>query len=434
MKNNANMPGKAENPSQTFASTLSYIVALAATIVRYYDYALFGFSAAVISEQLMPGADYDMKLFNFFAMFAVTVIIKPFGSILFGKIGDTFGRIVSVKISTLIAAISILSVAFIPKYQSIGLFSVLLLTIFRMMFLLSLSGEIDAIRIYVSEKIGRKRRHLGAGIVTFSSQIGVIIASIAYHFATLAENPDWYWRINFIAGGVLGIIVFLLRGFLKESDAFVYSKSRHIENADDNLFEIIQNHKSKFILAVLINGMVGGGYHFLIIFLNLFMAKSAGMMAMEDVYIDNVILVSLCAVGALISGYVADRVHMVMQTSIALMVAIFSVLFMELFLEFNVFSASFHRVIVFTMPFYTIPCAILLQSIFPTSIRMRMYALSHSVGSTLFSSTTPFMCMLIWRYTAMVELVLVYFLLQLGVLFFAFTKIVRQNYVNMFES
>ncbi|CAN0604451.1 unnamed protein product, partial [Ectocarpus sp. 12 AP-2014] len=150
----------------------SYIIAILATIVRYYDYALFGLSASVVSKTFMPGTDDSDQMLLFFAVFSLAVIARPLGSVVYGKIGDKAGRIVSMKLSTIIAAISTGVIALIPSFASWGALSVVLLTLCRMMFLMSLAGEIDAIKIFVAEKIGKKRRNFAIGIVAFSSQLG----------------------------------------------------------------------------------------------------------------------------------------------------------------------------------------------------------------------------------------------------------------------
>ncbi|MEM6338943.1 MAG: MFS transporter, partial [Pseudomonadota bacterium] len=178
----------------------SYIIAILATIVRYYDYALFGLSASVISKTFMPGADDSHQMLLFFAVFSLAVVARPLGSVLFGKIGDRVSRVASVKIATIIAAISTTAIALIPGFNSWGWVSVVLLASCRMMFLMSLAGEIDAIKIFVAEKIGKKRRNFAIGTVSFSSQLGVILASVMYHIAISIEELESAWRLNFVLG------------------------------------------------------------------------------------------------------------------------------------------------------------------------------------------------------------------------------------------
>ena len=411
----------------------SLIIAFFVTIVRYYDYALFGLSASLLSKNFMPHGNDGDQMLIFFAVFSLATIARPIGSLIFGKIGDKVGRVVSVKMSTVIAATSTCLVAVAPGFDSVGLFAVIIITLLRMLFLMSLAGEIDAIKIYVAEMIGKKRRHLVIGIVSFSSQIGVLFASVAYHIAVSYEDVEWLWRVNFAIGGLLGLVVIFLRRRLLESEEFLNSKSR-LSIEPNGIVKIVGANKVKFVLATVINGMLGGGYHFLIIFFGTFAANVADIIDNESAAAANTMLISLYGIACLISGYISDRFKIVTQIIAALVLSIFCTLVMEFFLDLKGYSILLHCILVFLVPFYSIPCSVHIQSLFQTGIRMRMCSLSHSIGSMVFSSTTPFICMLIWQSTEIVSLVLAYFLFQLGLLFFALLYMIKKDYISMFET
>lgn len=411
----------------------SLIIAFFVTIVRYYDYALFGLSASLLSKNFMPHGNDGDQMLIFFAVFSLATIARPMGSLIFGKIGDKVGRVVSVKMSTVIAATSTCLVAVAPGFDSVGLFAVIIITLLRMLFLMSLAGEIDAIKIYVAEMIGKKRRHLVIGIVSFSSQIGVLFASVAYHIAVSYEDVEWLWRVNFAIGGLLGLVVIFLRRRLLESEEFLNSKSR-LSIEPNGIVKIVGANKVKFVLATVINGMLGGGYHFLIIFFGTFAANVADIIDNESAAAANTMLISLYGIACLISGYISDRFKIVTQIIVALVLSIFCTLVMEFFLGLKGYSILLHCILVFLVPFYSIPCSVRIQSLFQTGIRMRMCSLSHSIGSMVFSSTTPFICMLIWQSTEIVSLVLAYFLFQLGLLFFALLYMIKKDYISMFET
>jgi MHS family proline/betaine transporter-like MFS transporter len=404
-------------------------------MVRYYDYSIFGLSAALLSKNFMPPGSVADQMMQFFAVLSIATIAKPIGSLIFGKIGDTLGRVVSVKISMFIAAISTSLVAFIPGFNSIGVFAVILITLLRMLFLISLAGEIDAIKIYVAEMVGKNRRHLVIAIVSFSSQIGVFVASVSYHIAVSYEDIPWLWRVNFVIGGLLGLMAIFLRKKLLESKEFLDSKPRSVDESRINIVKILSGNKIKFILATIVNGMLGGGYHFLIIFFATFAANAANLIDNEQAAAANSMLALTYALACIVSGYISDRFNKTDKQIIgALSLSITCIIIMEFMVEFDNYPLFLHRALVALAPFYAIPCNIRIQSLFQTRIRMRMYSLSHSVGSMVFSSTTPLICMLIWERTQTVSLVLVYFLFQLGLLFFALLYMIKKDYNNMFET
>ena len=385
----------------------------------------------------MPSPHNSHSMLVFFLVFSLSTVARPFGSIIFGKIGDRFGRIVSVKMAAIMATLSIFGIAFIPSFESIGWFAVFLITLCRMLFLVSIAGELDAIKIYVSEKIGKKHRYFATGVVSFSSQLGVLLASFVYYITISFVDLEFLWRIGFVFGGVLGLIVILLRGRLKESKKFLNHANQTNCNSSTlfkcsngiSIIDIASINKTKFVMSVLIHGMLGGVYNFLIIFFSSFISNVAGLIELKHASANSIILIALYALACLISGYIADYVNNIIQAKIALILCILCSFIMSFDVKFTYSS----YILVFIIPFYAIPCMVRMQSLFSIDIRMRMYSLSHSLGSLLFSTTTPFICMLIWQLTESIFFVMSYCLLQLIVLFCSWIYITKQNYVNMFE-
>ena len=127
----------------------TFLIAFFATIVQCYDYALFGLSAGALSKTFMPDNSSTEQILNFFAIFSIAVIARPIGSIIFGIIGDNYGRVVALKLSILLSAISTALIGIMPSFATIGYTATILLALLRMIFLMSLAGEVDSVRIYI---------------------------------------------------------------------------------------------------------------------------------------------------------------------------------------------------------------------------------------------------------------------------------------------
>lgn len=411
-----------------------YVIAFSATLVRYYDYAIFGLSAAVMSKTFMPGEDEINKFLGFFAVFSIAVIARPIGAIIFGRIGDRIGRVAAVKNSSILGIISTGFVAFIPGYDVIGVVAIILLTLCRLVFLVSLAGEADALRIYVVERIGKKNRNLTNGVTSFCAQTGVLLAAFMYHFMSNIDDYTWLWRFNFIIGSSLGMLVIFFRKPLQENEVYLKSKLRDDTEANSGLLMIISENKSKFSISVVLNGMLGGIYNFLIIFLGTFAGNVVGIIPPSLASSNNILLISIYGFACLFSGFVADKIDSNKQIPVALAFSILCMLAMQFFSLKGVFLSELHMLIVAIVPFFTIPMQIKIQSLFTTTTRMRMCSLSHSLGSMLFSSTTPFFCILIWKYTELFSMVLSFFMLQVAVMFFLSVFMNRKNFDNKFET
>jgi MFS transporter, MHS family, proline/betaine transporter len=387
-------------------------LAFFATIVQFYDYALFGLSAGILSQHFMPNGEEETKLLHFFAIFALAVIARPVGALIFGHIGDKYARSTSIKLASFIAMIATSAIAFIPSFEKIGYFSAILLMICRMLFSISQGGEIDLTRIYIAEKFG-KRKNLANGVISFCTQCGALLAAGAYHIALSCDNV-YAWRINFILGGIAGLIVLFMRDTMQESGLFMRHKAKQGRELEENLIKIIKENKRSFIIATISSGILGGSYNFLIIFLNIFGATNLEIFSLEDARVMNITLISCYGIFAIISGLIADKVVPVWQICAAIILTYAS--YISLMTDLT--QLPYITIIfVLLMALYSVPLQILLQSLFKPTHKARLYSLSHSIGGMFFSSSIPFISMIIWKYTASAETVLAVYLVLISTLF-----------------
>lgn len=386
-------------------SNSAFLIAFFVAIIRYYDYALFGLSAHILAQNFLPNAEYDKQLLGFFALLSTTVIMRPLGSIVFGFIGDKYGRTKSIKISMFISSISTGLIAVTPSFAKIGVFATIILTLCRMIFLASLAGEVDGIKIYIAEKTKNKRKNLGLGVVASCTQIGALLAAIAYYYAS---NTDitYLWRFNFLIGAVFGLFAILMRNFFKESNEFLHYKNKQFDKT--SIFQTLKNTKLPFILALLINGTIGGIYHFLVIFLGVFLAKIALINYPETKFM-NIALIITYGISVVFAGLLADKINPIKQIIFALFLSLLTAFAMQILSHKQIFTIFCPIILIGFAAFYAVPLQIITQSLFKTSVKMRLYSLSHSLGSIILSASTPFFSMLLWQKFKSLPLTLGYF-------------------------
>ncbi|RYE06468.1 MAG: MFS transporter [Rickettsiaceae bacterium] len=403
-------------------------IAFFTTLVQCYDYALFGLSAATLSTVFMPNSENTDQLQGFFALFSAAVLIKPIGAVIFGRIGDKYGRATSVKIAAFMAALSTFCIGLTPGFGYIGWWATGILALCRMIFIISLTGEIDATRIYVSEKMA-SNKNFANGILSFCNQSGAFFAAISYHLAANSNIAN-IWRINFIIGGILGIVILLFRHHFQESEEFLkYKANRHPNLSEESLRKIISTHKNKFIIALIISGCGGGIYHFLIIFSGTFSLKILEIITKDQAQLLSITLVAIYSIAALISGWIADKINPFRQITISTIVSLVLSAMIQFILVDRSILAFAVCILVFMMPFYTVPLHILIQSLFAVNIRVRMCSLSHAIGGMILSSTTPFVSMLIWKQTNSLNLVFGYFIFLITMLIISiqYLKVLIKN-------
>ncbi|QQV74985.1 Putative sialic acid transporter [Rickettsia tillamookensis] len=387
----------------------AFLVAFFTTIIRYYDYVLFGLSASILAQNFLPNIEQDKQLLGFFAILSAAVIVRPLGSLIFGFIGDKYGRTKSIKISMFMSSISTGLIAITPSFEMIGIFATVILTLCRMVFLASLAGEVDGIKVYVAEKTGVNRKNLNIGIVSCCSQIGALLAAIAYYYASNSDI-QYLWRLNFFIGAIFGLFAILMRNFFKETSEFLYYKNK--PSSKSTIWQIIKDNKLSFIIALLINGAIGGVYHFLVIFLGVFLTKIA-FINHPEIRFMNIALTTTYGISAVFAGLLADKINPLRQITWALFVSIIAALGMQIMLYKQIFNILCPVILIGLAAFYAVPLQIIVQSLFKTNVKMRLYSLSHSFGGIILSSTTPFFSMLLWQNFKSLSLTLSFFIFLL---------------------
>ncbi|MFV9936775.1 MAG: MFS transporter [Rickettsia endosymbiont of Haemaphysalis japonica] len=389
-------------------SNSAFLVAFFTTIIRYYDYALFGLSASILAQNFLPNIEQDKQLLGFFAILSAAVIVRPLGSLIFGFIGDKYGRTKSIKISMCMSSISTGLIAITPSFEIIGIFATVILTLCRMVFLASLAGEVDGIKVYVAEKTVDNQKNLNIGIVSCCSQIGALLAAIAYYYASNSDI-QYLWRFNFFIGAIFGLFAILMRNFFKASSEFLRTSSK------STLRQIIWNNKLSVIIALLINGAIGGVYNFLVIFLGVFLTKIA-FINHPEIRFMNIALTTTYGISAVFAGLFADKINPLRQITWALFVSIIVALGMQIMLYKQIFNILCPVILIGLAAFYAVPLQIIVQSLFKTNVKMRLYSLSHSFGGIILSSTTPFFSMLLWQNFKSLSLTLSFFIFLLIIL------------------
>ncbi|MCC2646839.1 MAG: proP 7 [Rickettsiaceae bacterium] len=387
-----------------------YLIALAATVINSYDYALFGLTAARLSKEFFPGDKEIDALFKYFIVYATTLIIRPFASLFFGMIGDRHGRATVLRMGSVGIALPALFIAFIPPYNTIGYVSTLLFITCRILIITFLAGEADGIRIYIYEKLSEKRKFFGSGLVTGCSQGGSLIAAFAAWFSGLDFLPEYAWRFNFFIGGVCGLTILYLRESFQETEEFL--EYRKVERLDphqkisfthliseniSSLSSIIKENFTAFVRSTLIQGAIGGIYHFHIIFYSLY-AISILKLQHED-YIEFIRLLTIFAYmcSAIFSGLLHDRFKPKIIASTALILSIL----LSLINMKNIANSNFNPwpiiLIGALTPLHTTALFVFLKQQFQTGVKYRLFGFTHSLGSVLISSTTPIIAIKIWE-------------------------------------
>jgi len=217
----ANRPMTAEERKVIFASSLG-------TVFEWYDFYLYGSLAAVIAKQFFSGLDPTSAYIFALLAFAAGFLVRPFGALVFGRLGDMIGRKYTFLITILIMGSATFIVGCLPNYASIGVAAPIILIVLRMLQGLALGGEYGGAATYVAEHSPHGRRGLYTSWIQTTATLGLFLSLIVILLTrefTGAEFDTWGWRIPFLVSIFLLAVSVWIRLSMNESPAFAKMKS-----------------------------------------------------------------------------------------------------------------------------------------------------------------------------------------------------------------
>ncbi len=212
-----NRPMTAEERRVIFASSLG-------TVFEWYDFYLYGSLAAIIAAHFFSGVNPTAGFIFALLAFAAGFAVRPFGALVFGRLGDLVGRKYTFLITILIMGLSTFLVGVLPSYNSIGLAAPVILIVLRLLQGLALGGEYGGAATYVAEHAPQNRRGFYTSWIQTTATMGLFLSLLLILGirSTMGEEAflDWGWRIPFLISSVLLIISVWIRMRLNESPAF----------------------------------------------------------------------------------------------------------------------------------------------------------------------------------------------------------------------
>ncbi|VVM54708.1 Putative sialic acid transporter [Pseudomonas fluorescens] len=217
------VPGAITSPDTRkviFASSLG-------TVFEWYDFFLYGALAAVISKQFFAGVN-DTTAFIFALMaFAAGFIVRPFGALVFGRLGDMIGRKYTFLATIILMGVATFCVGLLPTYASIGIAAPIILVVLRMLQGLALGGEYGGAATYVAEHAPMGKRGFHTSWIQSTATLGLLLSLLVVlgcRYFTGDQFEVWGWRLPFLFSIVLLGISTWIRLSLHESPAFVKMK------------------------------------------------------------------------------------------------------------------------------------------------------------------------------------------------------------------
>ena len=208
-------------------SRASIGVAAFSTVVEWYDFTLYLYLATVLSRVFFGASGTALN--TTLGAFAIAYLLRPLGGIVFGHIGDRFGRRRTMLLSVALMTLTMLGTAALPTHAQVGALAGWLLFTLRCVMGFSVGGEYNAVVAYLLEGAPRTHRGLVASLASASSEIGGLLAVgvclLTVSSMSAASLDSWGWRIPFVVGAILAASVGIARTTMEELPDFERQKA-----------------------------------------------------------------------------------------------------------------------------------------------------------------------------------------------------------------
>src|SRR4029078_1993976 len=176
-------------------------------MIEWYDFYIFGSLATVISPIFYPKGNDTLALIAYLSTFAVGFVVRPFGALFFGRLGDLAGRKYTFLITLLMMGGATALIGILPTYASIGMVAPAILLIVRVLQGLALGGEYGGAAVYVAEHVPDGRRGFYTSFIQITATLGLFVSLAVILIVQNALGPDefraWGWRVPFLVSILL---------------------------------------------------------------------------------------------------------------------------------------------------------------------------------------------------------------------------------------
>jgi MFS family permease len=233
------------------------------TMIEWYDFYIFGSLTSVLAVKFYPPGNDTFALIAYLATFAVGFLVRPFGALFFGRIGDIFGRRIAFIITLTVMGASTASIGLLPTFKTAGWFSPVALIIIRMLQGLALGGEYGGAAVYVAEHVPDDKRGYYTSFIQITATLGLFVSLLAIIVTQQSMSPatfqQWGWRLPFLLSLILVSISLYIRIRMKESPIFSHLKSAGMNSAKPITEAFTQWENLKRVLVSLFGATAGQG-------------------------------------------------------------------------------------------------------------------------------------------------------------------------------
>ena len=257
------MPVTSSDQISTSKIWMVILASSVGTMIEWYDFYIFGSLAVVLSQKFYPTGNNTFALIAYLSTFAVGFMVRPFGALFFGRIGDLVGRKYAFLVTLTIMGFGTFLIGLMPTYATAGWFAPIALIAIRVFQGLALGGEYGGAAIYVAEHVPDNKRGYWTSYIQITATLGlffsVVTVVILQFYMTPANFQAYGWRIPFLLSIILVMISLYIRLKMAESPIFTQIKSTGMSSVQPLKDAFTQWPNFKLVLVSLLGATAGQG-------------------------------------------------------------------------------------------------------------------------------------------------------------------------------
>ena len=367
----------------------------AGNLVEWYDWYAYSAFALIFAPHFFPKGDTTAQLLNTAGVFAVGFLMRPIGGWIMGIFADRRGRKAGLTLSVSLMCAGSLLIALSPSYAQIGVAAPILLVIARMMQGLSVGGEYGASATYLSEMAGKKHRGFWSSfqyVTLISGQlVALCVLLLLQAVMTKEALSDWGWRVPFVIGALLAVVVFWIRRRIGETESFEKRES----GRKSSFGALFREHPREAALVMLLTAGGTLAFYAYSIYLQKFLVNTSGFTVQTASTINAAALFIFMCLQPLAGG-LSDRIG---RKPLMVGFGILGVLFTyPIFVALEqtrdpttAFALMLGALVIVTG--YTSINAVVKAELFPAHIRALGVALPYAIANAIFGGTAEYVAL-----------------------------------------
>lgn len=388
-------PAAAPKPAATLARAdirKRQIAIGVGNFMEWFDFAVYGYFAAIIGAQFFPTGNPTTEMLSSFAVFAVGFVARPLGALILGPIGDRVGRKSVLVITVMGMGITTALIGLVPNYATIGIAAPILIVLLRCVQGMMVGGEWSSAATYLGESAPAGQRGLHASLVTATAGaaflVGTLTATVLTNTMSEEALSSWGWRIPFVASIVMAAIAIFIRRNLDDTPVFKELERRRTEQ-----IQVVASRSRKlkaFAISLAFSSLFGVSLYYFVTYANNHLSGAVGMPRVEALWVCAIATAYYVAIQPII-GSISDRTGR--RPVILTGAAGIAITGIPIFLLLN--TANFGLVLLGLVILATfVTCAgvmavTLLVEVFPASSRSTGAALGHNVAYAILAGPGP---------------------------------------------